>query len=101
MTLVPAAPGKKPAAIQGGWGMGIPKNVDPAKKAAAWLALTWITNKAINNFSVEKYQIDANRTSAFVDPDAGGEVPVPARSRARRRVGAHHPDVAPWRVLPA
>lgn len=65
---VPAAPGQKPRAIQGGWGVGIPKNVDPAKKAAAWLALTWITNKASNRYAIEKYQIDANRTSAFSDP---------------------------------
>lgn len=67
--LVPAAPGQKPRAIQGGWGVGIPKNVDPAKKAAAWRALTWITNKKSNRYAIEKYQIDANRTSAFSDPE--------------------------------
>ncbi len=66
---VPANPGQIPRAIQGGWGVGIPKNVDPAKKAAAWRALTWITNKKINRYEIEKYQIDANRTSAFSDPE--------------------------------
>ena len=66
---VPAGAGQKPRAIQGGWGVGIPKNVDPAKKAAAWRALTWITNKKVNKYEIEKYQIDANRTSAFQDPD--------------------------------
>jgi multiple sugar transport system substrate-binding protein len=66
---VPAVPGQKPRAIQGGWGVGIPKNVDPAKKAAAWRALTWITNKKINRYEIEKYQIDANRISAFQDPE--------------------------------
>jgi ABC-type glycerol-3-phosphate transport system substrate-binding protein len=66
---VPAAPGQKASAIQGGWGVGIPKNVDPAKKPAAWRALTWITNKRINKYCIEKYQIDANRTSAFSDPE--------------------------------
>jgi multiple sugar transport system substrate-binding protein len=65
---VPAGAGQKPRAIQGGWGVGIPKNVDPAKKAAAWRALTWITNKKSNRYAIEKYQIDANRTSAFQDP---------------------------------
>jgi multiple sugar transport system substrate-binding protein len=65
---VPANPGQKPRAIQGGWGLGIPKNVDPAKKAAAWRALTWITNKRSNLYAVEKYQMDANRSSAFADP---------------------------------
>jgi ABC-type glycerol-3-phosphate transport system substrate-binding protein len=65
---VPAGPGQTPRAIQGGWGVGIPKNVDPAKKGAAWRALTWITNKQMNRYVVEKYQIDANRTSAFADP---------------------------------
>jgi multiple sugar transport system substrate-binding protein len=65
---VPAHPGQKPRAIQGGWGLGIPKNVDPAKKAAAWRALTWITNKRSNLYAVEKYQMDANRSSAFADP---------------------------------
>jgi multiple sugar transport system substrate-binding protein len=65
---VPANPGHKPRAIQGGWGLGIPKNVDPAKKAAAWRALTWITNKRSNLYAVEKYQMDANRSSAFADP---------------------------------
>jgi multiple sugar transport system substrate-binding protein len=66
--LVPAAPGQTPRAIQGGWGVGIPKNADPAKKAAAWRALTWITNKKTNIYEISKYQIDANRTSAFEDP---------------------------------
>jgi multiple sugar transport system substrate-binding protein len=66
---VPANPGQTPRAIQGGWGFGIPKNVDPAKKPAAWRALTWITNKRANRYAVQKYQIDANRTSAFTDPE--------------------------------
>ena len=65
---MPAAPGQTPRAIQGGWGVGIPQNVDPAKRNAAWRALTWVTNKRINRYSIEAYQIDANRTSAFQDP---------------------------------
>jgi multiple sugar transport system substrate-binding protein len=73
--LVPAAAGQKPRAIQGGWGVGIPKNVDPAKKAAAWRALTWITNKKSNRYAIEKYQIDANRTSAFSDPELIKQLP--------------------------
>jgi multiple sugar transport system substrate-binding protein len=72
---VPAAPGQTPRAIQGGWGVGIPKNVDPAKKEAAWLALTWITNKAFNKYIVDKYQIDANRTSAYTDPELVAKFP--------------------------
>jgi multiple sugar transport system substrate-binding protein len=68
-SVVPAGPGHKSSAIQGGWGLGIPKNADPAKKAAAWRALTWITNKKTNIFEIKQYQIDANRTSAFQDPD--------------------------------
>src|SRR5205085_821156 len=66
---VPAAAGQTPRAIQGGWGVGIPKNVDPAKKDAAWLALTWMTSKAFNNYEVKKYQIDASRSSAYTDPE--------------------------------
>jgi multiple sugar transport system substrate-binding protein len=72
---VPAGAGQTPRAIQGGWGVGIPKNVDPAKKAAAWRALTWITNKRINRYEIEKYQIDANRSSAFNDPELVKELP--------------------------
>ncbi|TPI38143.1 extracellular solute-binding protein [Mesorhizobium sp. B3-1-9] len=72
---VPAKPGETARAIQGGWGMGIPKNIDPAKKDAAWLALTWMTSKAFNKFEVEKYQIDASRTSAFTDPDLVAKLP--------------------------
>jgi ABC-type glycerol-3-phosphate transport system substrate-binding protein len=72
---VPAGPGQQPRAIQGGWGVGIPKNVDPAKKAAAWRALTWITNKASNRYAIQKYQIDANRASAFSDPELLKEFP--------------------------
>jgi multiple sugar transport system substrate-binding protein len=72
---VPAAPGQTPRAIQGGWGVGIPKNVDPDKKGAAWLALTWMTSKAFNNYEVKKYQIDASRTSSFTDPDLVAEFP--------------------------
>jgi ABC-type glycerol-3-phosphate transport system substrate-binding protein len=66
---VPVGAGQTPRAIQGGWGLGIPKNVDPAKKAAAWRALTWVTSKKVNRYEIEKYQIDANRTSAFSDPE--------------------------------
>ena len=72
---VPAKPGQTPRAIQGGWGVGIPKNVDPAKKDAAWLALTWMTSKTFNNYEVDKYQIDASRTSAFQDPALVAKLP--------------------------
>lgn len=74
-SAVPAAPGQTPRAIQGGWGVGIPKNIDPAKKPAAWLALTWMTSKAFNKYEVTKYQIDASRTSAFTDPDTVKQLP--------------------------
>lgn len=72
---VPAASGQTPRAIQGGWGVGIPKNIDPARRGAAWRALTWITNKRMNNYLIERYQIDANRTSAFQDPALVAEFP--------------------------
>ncbi len=72
---VPADPGQTPRAVQGGWGVGIPKNVDPAKKAAAWRALTWITNKRYNRYGIEKYNIDASRKSAFTDPQLAAEFP--------------------------
>ena len=72
---VPAAPGQKPRGIQGGWGLGIPKNADPAKKAAAWRALTWLTSKKVNRYEVEKYQIDASRQSTFKDPELLKEYP--------------------------
>jgi multiple sugar transport system substrate-binding protein len=65
---VPADPGQTPRSIQGGWGISIPKNSDPAKKDAAWLTLAWFTSKRVNNYLVEAYQIDANRTSSFTDP---------------------------------
>ncbi|MEP7241342.1 MAG: extracellular solute-binding protein, partial [Devosia sp.] len=72
---VPANAGQTPRAIQGGWGMGIPKNADPAKKQAAWLALTWLTSKAFNKYIAETYQIDASRTSTFNDPDLVAKFP--------------------------
>ena len=72
---VPAAPGQRARAIQGGWATGIPKNVDPAKKAAAWRALTWISNKRVNKYVIDKYQIDANRISAFKDPELAARFP--------------------------
>ncbi len=72
---VPAAIGHKSQSVQGGWGLGIPKNVDPAKIGAAWRALTWITSKRVNFYVVEDYQIDANRTSAFTDPDLVSKFP--------------------------
>ena len=75
VTLVPAATGHKPRAILGGWGMGIPANVDPAKKDAAWLALTWITSKAFNNYFTSQYQIDASRNSTYVDPTLVAQLP--------------------------
>ena len=72
---VPAGPGQTPRAVQGGWGLGIPKNADPAKKAAAWRALTWITSKATNKFELEKYQIDVNRQSTLKDPELVKQFP--------------------------
>src|SRR5205085_1522069 len=75
VTPVPAASGQTPRAILGGWGVGIPKNADPAKKAAAWRALQWITSKAMNNYEAEKYQIDASRNSTFNDPALVAKLP--------------------------
>jgi multiple sugar transport system substrate-binding protein len=79
---VPAGPGQKARAIQGGWGTGIPKNSDPAKKAAAWRALTWITNKKVNIYELGKYNIDANRASAFQDPEIVKKFPYVTDSAA-------------------
>lgn len=79
---VPAAPGQTPRAIQGGWGIGIPKNADPAKKAAAWRALTWITSKNTNKYEVEKYQIDINRLSTFKDPELLKQFPYLPNAQA-------------------
>ncbi len=78
---VPAAPGQKARSIQGGWGIGIPKNSDPAKKAAAWRALTWITSKRANNYEVDKYQITVQRASSFEDPSLLAKFPYLADSR--------------------
>ena len=72
---VPSAPGHEPRAIQGGWGVGIPKNADPDKKPAAWRALTWLTSKRINEYAVETYQIDANRVSTFKKPELVEQFP--------------------------
>ncbi len=72
---VPAAAGQTPRAIQGGWGIGIPANADPAKKDAAWLALMWITSKRFNEFAMETYQIDASRISTYENPDLVASFP--------------------------
>jgi multiple sugar transport system substrate-binding protein len=75
VTPVPAAPGETPRAILGGWGVGIPKNVDPALKPAAWRVLQWITSKEMNNYFADAYQIDASRDSTFNDPELVAEYP--------------------------
>ena len=93
---VPAAAGQTPRAIQGGWGMGIPKNADPIKKQAAWLALTWMTSKKFNNYEVSKYQIDASRTSSFTDPELVAKFPyLPNSLKA-----ASSADVIPTSHIP-
>lgn len=94
--LVPADPGQTPRAIQGGWGIGIPKNADPAKKPAAWLALTWITNKIANRYAIEKYQIDANRSSAFNDPELVAQFPYLPNSLA----AMENADIIPTSRIP-
>jgi multiple sugar transport system substrate-binding protein len=66
---VPAGPGQKPRSILGGWGIGIPKNADETKKAAAWRALTWLTSKKTNRYEIEKYQVSPSRMSTFMEPD--------------------------------
>ena len=88
VTPVPAATGQTPQAILGGWGVGIPKNADPAKKAAAWRAITWMTSKAINNYEAEKYQIDASRNSTYNDPALVAKFPYLPISGAAN-AGAH------------
>ena len=75
---VPAAPGQTPRAIQGGWGVGIPKNVDPAKKPAAWLALTWITSKAFNKYEVDEVPDRREPHFGLHRSRPGREVPLPA-----------------------
>ncbi len=75
VTPVPAASGQTSRAILGGWGVGIPKNLEPAKKPAAWRALAWITSKDMNKYFVEAYQIDASRDSTYVDPDLVSQYP--------------------------
>jgi len=72
---VPAAPGQVARGIQGGWGVGIPANADPAKKDAAWLALLWVTSKRYNDYAMEKYQIDASRISTYENPDLVAKLP--------------------------
>jgi len=88
VTPVPAAAGKTSQAILGGWGVGIPKNADPAKKAAAWRAITWMTSKALNNYEAEKYQIDASRNSTYNDPALVAKLPYLPISGAAN-AGAH------------
>ena len=95
---VPADPGQVPRAIQGGWGISIPKNADPAKKDAAWLTLAWFTSKRVNNYLVEAYQIDANRTSSFTDPALVAKFPylpdaLAAASNAQLLDTARLPEV--------
>ncbi|MEJ7748668.1 MAG: extracellular solute-binding protein, partial [Candidatus Limnocylindrales bacterium] len=75
VTPVPAAAGQTSRAILGGWGTGIPKNADPAKKPAAWRALQWITRKEMNKYFVDAYQIDASRDSTYVDPELVSKFP--------------------------
>jgi multiple sugar transport system substrate-binding protein len=79
---VPAAVGQRSRAVQGGWGVGIPKSSDPARKAAAWRALTWITNKKVNTYELGKYNIDASRLSAFQDPEIVAKFPYVTDSAA-------------------
>jgi multiple sugar transport system substrate-binding protein len=81
--VVPAAPGQKHRSILGGWGVGIPKNADPAKKAAAWRALTWLTSRKTNAYEVSKYQVSASRMSTFEDSDLVKRFPyLPASAKA-------------------
>ncbi|MBA3234594.1 MAG: extracellular solute-binding protein [Chloroflexi bacterium] len=75
VTPVPATPGETPRAILGGWGVGIPKNVDPALKPAAWRVLQWITSKEMNNYFTDAYQIDASRDSTYNDPELVADYP--------------------------
>jgi multiple sugar transport system substrate-binding protein len=96
--VVPAAPGQKARSILGGWGVGIPKNADPAKKAAAWRALTWLTSKKANAYEVSKYQVSASRTSTFADPDLVKQYPylptsVKAITDAEVMTTAYIPEV--------
>ncbi len=78
---VPAAPGQKPRSVIGGWGIGIPKNCEPDKKAAAWRALTWLTSKQSEIHQVDKYQITVQRASTFENPDLLSKFPYLKDSR--------------------
>lgn len=69
VATVPADPGQVGRAVRGGWGLGIPKNADPAKKDAAWAVLTYLTGKEFNDYQVATYQTDPNRRSTFSNPE--------------------------------
>ncbi|MBF6606062.1 MAG: extracellular solute-binding protein [Chloroflexi bacterium] len=88
VTPVPAAPGQTSQAILGGWGVGIPANADPTKKAAAWRALTWMTSKSFNNYEELQYQIDPSRNSTYNDPTLIAKLPYLPISGAAN-AGAH------------
>ena len=78
---VPAAPGQQPRSVIGGWGIGIPQNCDPEKKAAAWRTLTWLTSKRSEIHQVDKYQITVQRASTFENPDLLSKFPYLEDSR--------------------
>ena len=78
---VPAAPGQTPGSVIGGWGIGIPQNADPDKKAAAWRVLTWLTSKRSEVHQTDKYQITVQRNSTFENPDLLDKFPYLTDSR--------------------
>ena len=44
---MPADDGQTPAAVRGGWGLGIPKNLPAGGKDCAWHVLTYITSAGV------------------------------------------------------
>jgi multiple sugar transport system substrate-binding protein len=64
----PHAPGVQARSPLGGWFLGIPKNIDPARLPMAWAALQWLTSPEMMTKYTENGDCVAPRNSVSNDP---------------------------------
>jgi multiple sugar transport system substrate-binding protein len=92
----PHGPGVAARSPLGGWFLGIPKNIDPARVKLAWAALQWLASPEMMVKYTEHGDCVAPRNSVSTNPD------VVARCPAVKAVNdfANAGEIAAWQRPP-
>lgn len=72
----PARPGLTPISPMGGYSLGIPNNIEPARIATAWRAIEYLTSPPLLKFYAQNGCLVSARFSVSADPEVKAMSPV-------------------------